>query len=143
MEISTLVSVLDQPHQAADLLHAWGLADVPRGQRVLLELAETGLTLDLLADLCRQLGERLPRLSDPDAALAALSRYLFAVRSPLGLVALFGREPTALPMLLSALSLGPRWVDLLVDDPEAFDLLLQTDGQLVDEATLHDDLSAE
>ena len=57
MEISTLVSVLDQPHLAADHLHDWGLADVRRGQQILLELAETGLTLDLLASICRQLGE--------------------------------------------------------------------------------------
>ena len=30
MQIPTLVGVLDQPHLAADHLHAWGLADVDR-----------------------------------------------------------------------------------------------------------------
>jgi glutamate-ammonia-ligase adenylyltransferase len=128
MEISTLVSVLDQPHVAADALQAWRLRNVPRAQQVLLELAETGLTLDLLAVLCEQLGQHLPKTSDPDAALTAFRRYLFAVRSPLGLAALFDRDLAAMPMLLAALTLGPVWADLLVEDPEAFDLLRQAEG---------------
>src|SRR5207248_7410450 len=132
MEISTLVSVLEQPHLAADHLHDWGLADVRRGQEILVELADTGLTLDLLASICRQLGEHLPQTPEPDAALAAFRRYLFAVRSPLGLAALLERDETAMPMLLAALSLSPRWADLLADDPEAFDLLPQTEGAAVD-----------
>ncbi len=127
MEISTLVSVLDQPHAAADHLQAWRLRNVPRAQQLLLELAETGLTLDLLAVLCEQLGKQLPKTADPDAVLAAFSRYLFAVRSPLGLAALFDRDPAAISVLLAALSLGTQWADLLVEDPEAFDLLRQAD----------------
>src|SRR6188474_428949 len=103
MEISTLVSVLDQPHLAADHLQSWRLRNVPRAQQILLELAETGLTLDLLAIVCDQLQGHLPRTPDPDAALAAFGRYLFAVRSPLGLAALFDRDPAAMPMLLEAL----------------------------------------
>src|SRR6478672_9479333 len=106
MEISTLVSVLDQPHVAAGHLRTWGLRDVARAQTILLELAETGLTLDLLAGICEQLAEHLPNTIDPDAALTAFSRYFFAVRSPLGLAALFERDPAAMPMLLAALSLG-------------------------------------
>ena len=45
MEIRTLVSILDQPHLAAEHLQGLGLADAGRGQQILLELAETGLTL--------------------------------------------------------------------------------------------------
>src|SRR5262245_13638790 len=143
MEIRTLVSILDQPHLAAEHLHGWGLADVGRGQRVLLELAETGLTLDLLAGLSRQLREHLPTAPDPDAALAALRRYLFAVRSPMGLAALFEREPTAMPVLLSALSLGPQWTELLIDDPDALDVLLHSEGQSIEIAALLSELLAE
>src|SRR5439155_3317459 len=132
MEIPTLVSVLDQPHLAAAHLHAWGLRDVRRGQQILLELAESGLTLDLLAGVCQQLAEHLPRTPDPDAALDTFHRYLFAVRSPLGLAALLERDPSAMPMLLAALSLGQQWAELLIDDPEAFDLLRQTDGRPVE-----------
>lgn len=143
MQIATLVSVLDQPHQAADHLQRWGLRDVHRARQTLAELAETGLTLDLLAALCRQLGEYLPQAADPDAALAALQRYLFAVRSPLALMALIERDASALPLLLSALSLGPRWSDLLADDPEAFDLLRQAEGQPLARESLLGDVLAE
>jgi glutamate-ammonia-ligase adenylyltransferase len=143
MEIRTLVSILDQPHLAAEHLHGWGLADVGRGQRILLELAETGLTLDLLAGLSRQLCEHLPTAPDPDAALAALRRYLFAVRSPMGLAALFERDPSAMPALLSALSLGPQWTELLIDDPDALDVLLQSEGRPIDDAVLLGELLAE
>jgi glutamate-ammonia-ligase adenylyltransferase len=143
MEIATLVSVLDQPHLAADYLHGWRLRDVPRGQRILLELAEAGLTLDLLAGVCSQLAEHLPQTPDPDGALSAFRRYLFAVRSPLSLAALLERDPLAMPMLLAALSLGPRWAELLCDDAEAFDLLRQTEGSAVDLAMLRSELLAE
>ncbi|MFP3733057.1 hypothetical protein SB690_20065, partial [Bacillus sp. SIMBA_006] len=89
----------DEPHVAADALQAWRLKNVPRAQQILLELAETGLTLDLLAELCEQLGQFLAAADDPDATLAAFGRYLFAVRSPLGLGALLERDPSAMPML--------------------------------------------
>ena len=49
MEIATLVSVLDQPHLAAEHLHGWGLRMAHRAEQSLLELADSGLTLDLLA----------------------------------------------------------------------------------------------
>ena len=39
------------------------------------------------------------------------------------MAALFERDAAAMPLLLSALTLGPRWAELLIDDPEAFDLL--------------------
>jgi glutamate-ammonia-ligase adenylyltransferase len=142
MEIATLVSVLDHPHQAA-ALHAWGLADVHRGQQTLLELAESGLTLDLLAGLCDQLGECLPRQSDPDASLDAFRKFLFASRSQLAFAALAERDRSVLPMLLGALDLGPQWRTLLAADPEAFDLLRQTDGSPLSRAELLADAVSE
>src|SRR5439155_1613734 len=92
MEIATLVGVLDQPHVAADHLHGWGLRDLGQAQRTLVELADTGLTLDLLAGLCSQLAEHLPQMPDPDAALEGFRRYLFAVRSPIALAGLLARD---------------------------------------------------
>ncbi|MCI0360086.1 MAG: hypothetical protein L0211_16535, partial [Planctomycetaceae bacterium] len=143
MEIPTLVSVLDHPHQAADHLQAWKLRDADRGQRTLLELADCGLTLDLLARLCQQLGRHLPHVSDPDAMLEALRRFLFASRSPMALAALFERDPTALPMLLRAFSLGEQWREMLIDDPEAFDRLRLTGGQPLSRSTMLGDVCAE
>src|SRR5688572_21291825 len=100
MQIATLVGILDQPHLAADHLRGWGLADVHQGRELLLQMADSGLTLDLLAALCEQLAEHLPETADPGAALAAFCRYIQAVRSPLSLAALLQRDPSAMPMLL-------------------------------------------
>jgi glutamate-ammonia-ligase adenylyltransferase len=143
MEIATLVSVLDHPHQAADQLHAWGLSDVHRAQRTLQDLADSGLTLDLMAPMCGQLREHLPRTGDPDRMLDGLARFVFAARSPLALGGLFERDAAALPMLLASLDLGPRWTELLVEDPEALDLLRACGGQLVRREDLVGELMAE
>src|SRR5437763_356555 len=118
MEIATLVSVLDQSHVAAEHLDRWGVRDRARAQRTLMELADTGLTLDLLAALCRQLAEHLPQTPDADAALDGFRRFLLAVRSPLALAALLSRDASAMPMLLSALSLEPGARELLANDTE-------------------------
>src|SRR5262245_57608475 len=120
MEIATLISVLDEPHLAEDYLQRWKLRDFGRGRQILIDLADTGLTLDLLAALCKQLTEILPQIRNPDAALNAFRNFLFAARGPLALVALFERDPSALRMLLNALSLGPRWAEILISDPEVF-----------------------
>jgi glutamate-ammonia-ligase adenylyltransferase len=143
MEIATLVNVLDHPHVAADRLQGWGLRDVRRGHRLLLELIEAGLTLDLLAAVCNQLERHLSQTRDPDGALDGFVKFFLAVRSPLALASLLLRDATAMPMLLAALSLGPRWAEMLREDPEAFDLLRLTEGEPVESATLLGDIRAE
>jgi [glutamine synthetase] adenylyltransferase / [glutamine synthetase]-adenylyl-L-tyrosine phosphorylase len=143
MQIATLVNVLNQPHLAADHLTAWGLRDVEQARTVLLDLAESGLTLDLLADVCEQLADHLPRIPDPDAALAQFGRFCLAVRSPLALAALFERDRLAVPVLLQALSLGPHWSQLLRSDPEAFDLLRESQGELFKRDAIISEVQAE
>jgi glutamate-ammonia-ligase adenylyltransferase len=128
MQISVLVGILDEPHLAAEYLRAWGVKDIPRAAQTLHDLAETSLTLDLLANVCQQLDEHLPQVADADATLDAFRQYMLGVRSPLSLAALLEREPTAMGVLLTALSLGPRWVQLLIDDPDTLDLLLPAPG---------------
>ena len=143
MEIPTLVSVLDHPHLAADLLHAWRLSDPHRARQTLLDLADCGLTLDLLAGLCDQLSRHLPDLPDPDAVLTAFRQFLLASRSPLAMGALFQRDPSALPVLLRAMSLGDHWRELLIADPEAYDRLRFSAGLPVTRAAMVTDTCAE
>jgi glutamate-ammonia-ligase adenylyltransferase len=143
MEIASLVNVLEQPHLAAEQLHDWGVVDVHQAQQTLRELAESGLTLDLLAALCAQMRQHLPHTPDPDAGLSAFARFLFATRSPLSLVALLERDRQSLPILLAALSLGPRWAEFLARDPEAFDFLRQTEGRPCEREELHSEILAE
>jgi glutamate-ammonia-ligase adenylyltransferase len=143
MQVATLVNALDHPHVAVAEWNRWGLRDVQRARQTLLELAEFGLTLDLLASLCRQLGEHLPAQADPDQSLDALQRFFRAVRSPLGLAALLERDPSALPMLLALFALGPAWQAILLADPEAFDLVRATRGQPLARAQLLAEAQAE
>ena len=131
MEIPTLVQVLDHAHIAAEQLDAWQIRDAHRARQALVEFAEGGLTLDLLAELCDQLARILPEVPDADAALEALRRFHRLVRSPLALAALFERDRKALPLLVRAFSLGLGWREVLIADPEAFDRLRMTGGQPV------------
>jgi [glutamine synthetase] adenylyltransferase / [glutamine synthetase]-adenylyl-L-tyrosine phosphorylase len=64
-------------------------------------------------------------------ALNNLDRFFAASRSPLALAALFERDPEALPTLLQIFSSSQHLSDLLIREPETFDLLRLTEGQPV------------
>src|SRR4029078_6945694 len=91
------------------VLQGWGLTVVTGPRQSLADLADCGLTLDLLASLCDQLATHLPAATDLEPPLDSLRRLLLASRSPLSLAALFERDPAALEMLLKVFDLGPRW----------------------------------
>jgi [glutamine synthetase] adenylyltransferase / [glutamine synthetase]-adenylyl-L-tyrosine phosphorylase len=143
MEIASLIGLLDRPSAADESLSDWGVRDRQRARQVLLDLADTGLTLDLLAALCKYLAQQLPREPDPDLVLHTFRQFLFASRSPLALGSLFERDPSAIALLLRAFSLGPRWRELLLAYPEAFDYLRQTEGQPRTRQQLLDEILAE
>ena len=57
-----------------------------------------------------------------------LERFVQAARNPLAIGTFFERDPQALPTLLQILSTSQYLGDLLVSDPEGFDLVRLTDG---------------
>jgi glutamate-ammonia-ligase adenylyltransferase len=143
MDVPALIALLDQPDRAAQRLASWGIADAAAARRTLVELAETGLPLELLAHVSSQLAEQLPKVANPDRALAAFRGFLLAARSPLALAALIQRDRSLLPLLLRVLDASPLWCELLVRDPEAFDLLRMTDGQPAERSSLLAEISLE
>jgi [glutamine synthetase] adenylyltransferase / [glutamine synthetase]-adenylyl-L-tyrosine phosphorylase len=143
MDISTLRRYLDDPIAAADWLGGLGIVDRKRAHAGLLRMAGTGLPLDLLGVICDQLAEHLSHCADPDMALNNLDRFVVAARNPLSLGTLFERDPSALPTLLQIFSNSQHFSDLLVVDPEGFDLLRLTEGQPVARQALVDDIVAE
>jgi glutamate-ammonia-ligase adenylyltransferase len=143
MDIPTLRQYLDDPCTAGPWLKKLGLADVKRGHGNILSLATTGITLDLLSILCDQLQQRLPGCADPDMALNNLERFICAARSPLSMATLFERDREALPTLLQILSTSQHLSDLLVSDPEGFDLLRLSEGAPVPRQELINDITAE
>lgn len=143
MQIETLNRYLENPVAGTAWLSGWKLDDVLRGHSNLVHIATAGVTLDLLATICDQLQEHLPRLSDPDMALNNLDRFITSARNPLSLAALFERDREALPILLTIFSTSQFLSDLLIADAEAYDLLRMTEGEPVARQTLVDELKGE
>jgi glutamate-ammonia-ligase adenylyltransferase len=140
---TTLRQYLDEPAAAEELLRGWAVADAKHAHAALVHMASAGVPLDLLAGMCEQLGRHLPRSADPDMALNNLDRFVTEARSPLSMGALFERDPTALATLVQIFSTSQHFSDLLVQDPEGFDLLRLTEGAPVSRQMLVEDLVAE
>jgi [glutamine synthetase] adenylyltransferase / [glutamine synthetase]-adenylyl-L-tyrosine phosphorylase len=143
MDIPQLRHYLDHPQEAGRWLRGWGLDDVERAHAALVRMAVSGVTLDLLAAICEQLAEQLPRASDPDMALNNFDRFAATARNPLSMAALFERDPEALATLLQIFATSQYLSDLLVTDSEAYDLLRLTEGQPVAREVLVDELGSE
>ena len=143
MDIPTLHQYLDEPYDAAVWLCGQGIVDVHRGHGNLVGMAEAGVPLDLLAVIATQLERHLPGCADPDLALHNLERFVQAARNPLAIGTFFERDPQALPTLLQVFSTSQYLSDLLVADPEGFDLVRMTGGQPVARQALVDELTSE
>ncbi|HEX4000300.1 MAG TPA: hypothetical protein VHX65_17245 [Pirellulales bacterium] len=143
MQIEQLNHYLDHPAESDGWLSPWQLGDIRRGHGNLVRMATSGLTLDLLATICDQLAEHLPRVSDPDMALNNVDRFVSSARNPLSLGSLFERDPEALPTLLQIFSTSQYLSDLIITDSESYDLLRMTEGQAVGRDLLVEELQAE
>lgn len=143
LAIDDLVALLDDPRAAKNWLKSLELADIDRAHDNLVRIAESRMTLDLVAVICEQLAQNLPAVSDPDMALNNLERFVSAARNPLALGALFERDEEALPTLLTIFSTSQYLSEYLVRDPESFDLLRLTEGKPVSRDVLVGELSGE
>jgi glutamate-ammonia-ligase adenylyltransferase len=143
MQIDELRRILDDPASAGEWLQRLGVVDADRAHGNLVRMAMSGLTLDLLADICDQLAEQLPNSSDPDRAINNLDRFVAAARNPLSIGSLFERDREALPILLQIFATSQHLSDVLVADSESYDLLRMTEGQPVARDTLVEELGAE
>lgn len=131
MEPATLIQSFDESGELAAWLRKIGLKNLARAQANWWSIARAGVTPDLMGTLAGQLSEQLPTLSDADMALNNLDRFFAAARNRLALAALFERDPEAMPTLLQIFCASQYLSDLLICDPESFDLLRLTEGQPV------------
>jgi len=143
MEISAFRRYLDDSYAAAVWLCGLGIVDVRRAHANLVAMADTGMTLDLLAGIGDQLTRHLSGCADPDMALNNLERFVLGSRNPLAAGTLFERDPHVMPTLLQIFSTSQYLSDLLVNDPEGLDLLRLTEGQPVAKQALVDELVSE
>lgn len=128
---------------AAEWLHGLPLTAPRDAARHLGRILACGVPADLLDQLRQWLRDEFTRIDDVDGAVREFSRFVLASRSPTALLALFQRDPTALPSLLQILTAGPRFANQLVADPESFDLLRASDGEPAPRHFLVDELTAE
>ncbi len=143
MEINQLMRILEDPQEGQAWLRTLGLVDLDHAYKNLLHMHESGMVVDLLAVLCRQMETALPRVSDPDRVLNDLDRFVHQTRNPISLGSLMERDPEALPTLLQIFSASQHFAELLIRDPEGFDLLRLTDGQPTARDVLIDELCSE
>ncbi len=143
MNSATFRQYLDDSYAAGVWLCGLGIVDVRRAHRNLVGMAEAGVPMDLLAEIGDQLERHLPGCADPDMALHNLERFVRASRNPISVGTFFERDPNALPTLLQIFAASQYLSDLLVMDPEGFDLLRLTEGQPVKRESLVDELVAE
>ncbi len=143
IDAALLKTYLDDPAAAEPWLRSLGAVDTKHAHAALVHMADAGVTLDLLAEIARQLEPCLPRCADANMALNNLDRFVAAARNPLALGTLFDRDPGTLPVLVQILSTSQHFSDLLVSDPEIFDLLRLTEGRPIARETLAGELVAE
>jgi glutamate-ammonia-ligase adenylyltransferase len=122
---------LERPELAERWFRVCRLENRRRGHDNLVKLASTGIPIDLMTALCRKMAEVLPRLSDPDMALNNFERFVASTRSPLSLASLLDRDEEALDVLLRIFSASQHQSDVLIQEPESFDLVRLTEGKPV------------
>ena len=121
MNPATLRYYLDHAEAAAEWLRRLGIVDVDRAHGNLLEIATSGMTLDLVAVICDQFGPSAERIARSRPVLTNLDRFVAAVAQSAGPWArCFERDPTALPTLLHIFSTSQHFSDLLVQRPGGF-----------------------
>ena len=124
-------------------LAALRFTDSEHAHQSLSQISELGVPQDLFETFVGQLAELLGSYSEPDRILASLHRYLSASRSPQSCLGMFEREPAGLRTLLQLFSTSQYVADLLIADPDAFEIVRLTDGQPVDRAILLDEILSE
>jgi glutamate-ammonia-ligase adenylyltransferase len=109
----------------------------------LTAIASSGVPNDLLLGLWAALDRHLDEIDAPDEAVALLARFIDVSRSPTSLLALFERDPQALLSLLQVLMTSGGVAELMINDPESFDLIRASDGRPASRELLIDELAGE
>ena len=143
MQVEQLRHLLDHEGVAENEFVAWGVGDPERARANLVNIASAGVPLDLLGWLTEQLGALLPKCSDADMALNNLERFVTATRNPLSLVSLWEREPSTLTILVQLFATSQYLSDILISDPDGFEVLRVTEGEPLARQAIIDEITSE
>ena len=104
MDVDRLLELLDHPDQSEDWFHSLGVRNYRAAHAALARIAQSGITLDLAAEMCGQLEQILPETGNADMAIANQERFVSASRNPLALGTFWERDHKALQTLLDIFS---------------------------------------
>ena len=140
MLVAQVIELLDSPKAAQTWLANLGVTDTATAFHSLLMLNEAGMTIDLVSVTLTQLEKILPTLTQPEQVLHVLAQFINVSRNPISLGALWERDTEALVTLLTIFSVSQHLSQILIDEPECYDLLRITDGQRVDRGIILDEI---
>jgi len=140
MQAAQVIELLDSPKAAQAWLANLGVTETATAFRSLLALNEAGMTIDLVSVTLTQLEQILPTLVQPEQVLHSLAHFISVSRNPISLGALWERDTETLVTLLTIFSASQHLSQILIDEPECYDLLRITDGQRVDRGIILDEI---
>ena len=89
MDTEQLITILDSPAIAREWFQSISIKDMRQAHDALTAIAESGMTLDLVAITAAQLEHALPQTAKPDQALSYLAKFATLSRSPIALGSLW------------------------------------------------------
>ena len=143
LDIPTIRHWLDDANAARRSFSRWAYPIFAALMQALVNIAAAGVTLDLVALICDQLAQAAAPLGRSGHGAEQPGSLRGPARSPLSMGTLFERDPSAMPSLVQIFSTSQHFSDLLIADPEGFDLLRLTEGSPVARQMLVEDLVAE
>ncbi len=130
-------SVLDSWARSA------GINDSENAQRIFKRLAEQGVSLDVLGNLVKALGQLLPLYGDADRLLVALGRFLQAVPILPAAVSIFEQDPESLEQLLAILATSPFLGEIVIAEPDVWEAIRRGGGRPEKRESLRDVLRSD
>ncbi len=143
MDPKQLRQYFEDPESAVEWLTGLEILDPKVAIRNLVSMASCDPTLESFGPFIDLLSPLIRFSADPDMVLNNLERFFKATRSPLTLISLFRRDSMALSILLEIFATSQYLCDVLINDPELFETVRQSEGAPVPTYQLKDELVGE
>ncbi len=140
MDLKQLQAYLDAPETAKEWMDAIGITHAAGGMRNMKSIASHDPTLEFMGDFVDVVSPLIRWSADPDMVLNSLERFFQASRSPRTLFSLFLQDKVSLSTLLDIFATSQYLGDMLINEPELFETVRQSDGQPQSQRQLTDEL---
>jgi [glutamine synthetase] adenylyltransferase / [glutamine synthetase]-adenylyl-L-tyrosine phosphorylase len=118
-------------------------SSVESASEAAFQIAKLGFSLDLHAKFWKLLANRLRSSKSPDKSLRTVSRFLSNSDSPESLASLWVKDLASFESFFEVIELVPSIANVIIDDPEAFDLIRSSGGKSLEQHSLRDEILTE